>query len=1052
MNLIDNKKHGKIYDALKESFNEGCSASIISSIFSIYAFDALKKELSNISELRFLFSEYNKSDVNLLGNDNERKFRNQLDCQQIAIECAKWIEEKVFIKKSNHIGQSLTHIKNPELDIAIQGSSNFNMEGLGLADSTHYQMNTKFDSKTGASELLQWFNTIWEDENSVEDIKKEILTHLSYIYSEKSSSQFYYYTIYSLFKEFIEDIQEDKIIKTKTGFKDSTVWNKLFHFQKDGVLGAIQKLEKHNGCIIADSVGLGKTFSALAVIKYYELRNDRVLVLCPKKLRDNWTLYTVNDKRNLLAPDRLNYDVLNHTDLTRFKGKSGEINLETLSWGNYDLIVIDESHNFRNNPPRKDGVTRYSRLMNEVIKSGVKTKVLLLSATPVNNKMNDLKNQIAFMTEGVDSKLIDSGIPSIEQALRRAQSKFNEWLKLEENSRNIETLLEMMNFEYFKLLDLLTIARSRKHIEKYYDITAIGKFPKRLKPLNIKSDIDNKNDFPALKDVNKLIKKLNLSAYSPLKYVKLEKREEYNQKYDITVKDGSSIFKQLDREKSLIHLIRVNLLKRMESSINSFTLTLEKLLGSINLLLEKLEESEDREIDELNISEIEVDSGEYDDFLIGTKVKVLIKDIDAVKWRQELEEDKDKLEQLHIASKEIDESRDAKLFDLKNIITNKIKKPINAGNKKIIIFTAFADTASYIYNAVSLWAKNELNVNSAIIIGSGSNQTTMENCDKDLGSLLTAFSPTSKERNLINPDQKDEIDILIATDCISEGQNLQDCDYLINYDIHWNPVRIIQRFGRVDRIGSTNDVIQLVNFWPNIELDEYINLESRVSGRMVLLDISATGEENVIDQNSNKGMNDLEYRKKQLKQLQDSVVDLEDISGGVSITDLTLNDFRMDLSEYLKEHSTFLNETPVVCSVSKLEDNIPEGVLFCLKDTQNKILTDNNYSLAPYFLVYVSIESEIVFSYTQMKKSLDLAKKHRTVQTSMTINSPKIKKINSTDLLEVAISSIQGKSDEKGVESLFSRGGTILSENEYRGIENFEVISWQYFLKEGENA
>lgn len=1048
MNLLDNKKHGKVFDALKESFEKGSEISIISSAFSIFAYQSLKDELTNISELKFLFTKFGTDDLTLLGNESERKFRNELNYKKIAKECAEWIENKVELKKTDFVGQSFTHIKNDTSEIAIQGSSDFTMEGLGLASSAKYQMNTRFDSNSGAKELLSWFNTIWADENSVKDIKKDILKSLKNIFSDNSSSQFYYFTIYSLFNEFLDDIQEDKIIKTKTGFKDTVIWEKLFHFQKDGVLGAIQKLEKHNGCIIADSVGLGKTFSALAVIKYYELRNDRVLVLCPKKLRDNWTLYTVNDKRNILSKDRFSYDVLNHTDLTRVRGKSGEISLDTLNWGNYDLIVIDESHNFRNNPPRKDGITRYSRLMNEVIKSGVKTKVLLLSATPVNNRMNDLKNQIAFMTEGTDNHLSDSGIPSIEQALKRAQSKFNDWLKLDEKSRNIENLLEMMNFEYFKLLDLLTIARSRKHIEKYYDISAIGKFPKRLEPKNIKSDIDAENNFPPLKDVNKTIKRLNLSAYSPLKYVKLEKREEYNEKYDITVKDGASTFKQLDREQSLVHLIRVNLLKRMESSINSFSLTVGKLLTSIDTLLAKLDDGENKEISELNILDIEVDSGEYDDFLIGTKVKVLLSDIDALKWRQELEEDKKRLEEILSASELITPERDAKLSDLKNLLRDKVKNPINKDNKKVIIFTAFADTATYIYNHVSGWAHNDLKINTALIIGSGSNQTTMLDCDKDLNALLTSFSPKSKERAIISPNLTEEIDILIATDCISEGQNLQDCDFLVNYDIHWNPVRIIQRFGRVDRIGSTNDVIQLVNFWPNMELDEYINLESRVSGRMVLLDISATGEENVIEKDSSKDMNDLEYRKKQLMQLQDSVVDLEDISGGVSITDLTLNDFRMDLSEYLKTHSEFLASTPVVESIVKINDSTPEGVLFCLKDVDNKVYTEDSYSIAPYFLVYVSFSGEVIYNHSQMKKSLDLAKKYR----HESINSSLLKKISNeidvSNLLNICIQSIHGKSDEKGVETLFSRGGTVLENNLFRGVDDFEVISWQFFTRD----
>ena len=1045
MNLIDNRKYGKVIDSIKESLKKDSKVSIISSAFSIYAFNALKKELANINHLNFLFSKFDSGNSSLLGNESERKFRNQLNCVQIAKECAEWIETKVSFQKTNFVGQSLTHIKNEQDEVAIQGSSSFNLEGLGLVDSSSYQMNTKFNAQSGASDLLNWFDTIWNDKNSVEDIKKDIVDGLRLIYESKTSEQFYYFTIFNLFKDFIEEIEEEKIIKTQTGFKDTIIWNKLFHFQKDGVIGAIEKLERHNGCVLADSVGLGKTFSALAIIKYYELRNDRVLVLCPKKLRDNWNLYTVNDKRNLLGTDRFNYDILNHTDLTRTKGKSGDINLETLNWGNYDLIVIDESHNFRNNYPRKDGVTRYSCLMNEVIKTGVKTKVLLLSATPVNNRMNDLKNQIAFMTEGVDNKLKESGIPSIEYALKRAQSKFNEWLKLDESLRNIETLLEMINFEYFKLLDLLTIARSRKHIEKYYDIAEVGKFPRRLQPKNIKSDIDSKNEFPPLEEVNKTIKKLNLSAYSPLKYVKLEKREEYNEKYDIHVKGGTAKFKQLDREQNLVHLMRVNLLKRMESSINSFTLTVEKLLYSINELLSKLENKEDQEISELNILDIEVDSGEYDDFLIGTKIKVLLSDVDKVRWKQELEEDRDKLESLLDISRNVNSNRDAKLNDLKDLISKKIKQPLNRDNKKLIIFTAFADTATYLYANIAPWAQTILGVHSGLVSGSSPNQTTMPECGKDLNSLLTSFSPKSKERAIVSPDLIEEIDILIATDCISEGQNLQDCDFLINYDIHWNPVRIIQRFGRIDRIGSQNEAIQLVNFWPNMELDEYINLESRVSGRMVLLDISATGEENVIEQDSSKEMNDLEYRKKQLKQLQDSVVDLEDISGGVSITDLTLNDFRMDLADYLKDKEHNLDCEIMLNSVTLIDENDPEGVLFCLKDAEGSVLVDESYSLAPYFLVYVGLENEVIFTFSQMKKSLDIAKKYRNSEIQEGKN---LKNIDFNSLLESAVYSILGKSDEKGVESLFSRGGTVVSKNDFRGLNTFEVVSWQTFVQD----
>lgn len=1054
--LIDNKNNGKVVTELKKKITSNSKLSILSGLFSIYGFSCLKNELSQIPEVRMMLSRFDDESIPLLsGSISELRLKNQLDQQAVAKECTKWLSSNISIKalNKNLVNQNLFHLqKSNGESFAIHGSSNFTASGLGETKSEKYEMNTGFSDPEATKQLLNWFNEIWEDHQAVRDIKQEILTALEFIGSDKPANLVYFITLFNIFKDYLEEIDEDSIIRSKTGFKNTLVWNKLYKFQKDGALGAIDKLERYNGCIIADSVGLGKTFEALAVIKYYELRNDRVLVLCPKKLRENWTIFTINDKRNLLATDRFNYDVLNHTDLSREKGNSGEINLATINWGNYDLVVIDESHNFRNSGNKADGITRYKRLMQQVIKSGVKTKVLMLSATPVNSRMNDLKNQVAFITEGQDSALIDHGIQSIENTLRVAQTKFNQWLKLPDGKRKSEVLLESLNFDYFKLLDIFTIARSRKHIEKYYNAAEIGKFPERLKPRNIKSDIDLDENFPPLKEVNAKIKKLNLAAYAPMKYVRLDKREEYSRKYDQQVKEGS-VFKQVDRELSLIHLMRINMLKRMESSINSFSLTVEKVLNQISSLIKRIEEHKDSEFEELSIEEIETDSPEFEQLLIGKKVKVLIQDIDLIHWKQDLEEDKEILQLLLDEAKAVDESRDAKLLELKKTIISKSQNPINDGNNKIIIFTAFADTANYLYKNLSNWALSDLNLHSALVTGSGANQCTIKGLDKDLNNILTHFSPISKEREKIDPDATTQIDILIATDCISEGQNLQDCDSLVNYDIHWNPVRIIQRFGRVDRLGSKNKAIQLINFWPNMELDEYINLEARVSGRMVLLDISATGEENVIEYDEKKQMNDLEYRRRQMQQLQDSVVDIEDMDGSVSITDMTLNDFRMDLSGFMKENLPLLKKSSsgFYAVVGGFDEEIKSGAIFCLKDVSGKVQKDPHYALAPYYMVYVAADGNIIFNHIQGKKSLDILKKlcshNKEIDISAVQNFEKITNHgkdmgNYQFMLEKAISSVIGKSEEKGVESLFSRGGTAILQDNFRGVEDFEVISF----------
>lgn len=1061
--LIDNKKHGKVGDVLRRQLAQGGKLSVIADSFSLYGFQYLRKELEKLTSIRLLVSDASLSSDDTLpslsGGIHENRLKNQLIQKHLAQSCSKFIEAKAQVKaaiSANSIAQNLFHLKGNESSFAIQGSSPFTSEGLGYVESIRHHINIGIAEKESTDALLEWFDSLWSNRTATFDAKKLLLKQLETLSQDNDPEFIYFITLFHTFQDLLEDIDEENIIKAKTGFKDTIVWNKLYKFQRDGVLGAIDKLERYNGCIIADSVGLGKTFEALAVIKYYELRNDRVLVLCPKKLRENWAIYTINDKRNLLAKDRFNYDVLNHTDLTRLTGKSGEINLETLNWGNYDLVVIDESHNFRNVTKSDKGLTRYSRLMDEIIRSGVKTKVLMLSATPVNNRMNDLKNQVAFITEGLDLAFKEYGIASIEETLRKAQTRFNQWLKLDEKDRTTEGLLDALNFDYFKLLDMLTIARSRKHIQKYYNVAEVGEFPERLKPMNIKEDIDLDGEFPPLKEINRTIRKLNLSAYSPLKYVRMEKRTEYDRKYDILVKDGKSVFRQVDREQSLIHLMRVNLLKRMESSINSFGMTLEKLLNEVQKLLEKLENHNGEEIEEVGIEDIEVDSPEFEDFLIGRKVKVLIKDMDQIRWKQDLEEDREKLSYLLDESRKVTAKRDAKLKNLRELIKLKRDEPINPGNTKVIIFTAFADTANYLYEYIAPWAEKNLKLNSALITGGGSNKCTLKTIRCEFDALLSAFSPISKERDKINAEATDEIDLLIATDCISEGQNLQDCDWLVNYDIHWNPVRIIQRFGRIDRLGSKNKKIQLVNYWPNMELDEYINLEARVSGRMVLLDISATGEENVIEQDNVTRMNDLEYRRKQLQQLQETVVDLEDISGGVSITDMTLNDFKMDLSAYMKGHADSLEKAPTgLYAVTSLdadlkEDGLEPGVVFCLKNI-GKNMDDEDYALAPHYLAYVTDNGEVRFGYTQAKKVLDVLKKQSMGRTepdqnaiarmhSQTKNGRDMSHYRS--LLEQAVNGIVGKSEEKGVESLFSRGGTNLTKESFHGMDDFEVVSY----------
>lgn len=1071
--ILDNKTNF-VYEELEENIKKGSKLSVISAYFSMYAYNSLKKRFNQIDNMRFIFTkpsflkddtkesrQYYIDNNSIFGNDYEIKLKNEMTQGSVSRECSDWIRDKVEIKSLKTPNEAQPRMicvsnKNNE-DITINGSVDFNTGGLGLVKSEREGLeisNCMYGKEVTDSFLMQ-FDYLWENEGLLEDVKEEVLAQMSTMHKENPAEFIYFLSLYNIFSNELDSLDEDKIVRKGNNLKDSQIWNKLYKFQKDAVIGIIDKIEKYNGCILADSVGLGKTFTALAVIKYYESRNDRVLVLAPKKLRDNWEIYTQNDKRNIFIDDRFNYDVLNHTDLSREGGYSGGINLSTINWGNYDLVVIDESHNFRNNPAVKGRLTRYQKLMQDIIKGGHKTRVLMLSATPVNNKMNDIKNQINFITEENDYALTDAGIKNISETLRKAQGSFNAWTKLPESQRTGDSFVDLVDLEYFKLLDTLTIARSRRHIEKYYDLSEIGHFPERKPPKNIKTKLDLKDEFISIEEINKKISAMKLAIYLPMDYIGDEETlQKYEDKYS-TIGMGGAVFKQSKKDIALVGLIRMNLLKRMESSIESFRLTTKKLLYNIDEVLSKIDDVNfDPNID---IDLIDPDEDEYENLLVGKKRKILLQDLDLRQWKSHLEMDKEKLENLLKESRVITPERDAKLKRLKDLIEEKITNPINPENKKVVVFTAFADTAEYLYENINEWALDSFNVHSALITGKGTNQTTLKSVKnkQDLNDLLTNFSPISKERYKIYPDAKDEIDILICTDCISEGQNLQDCDYLINYDIHWNPVRIIQRFGRIDRIGSKNDEIQLVNFWPDMELNDYINLEARVKDRMIMVDVSSTGEENPISKDQT--MKDLEYRKKQLEELQDRILDLEDISNSISITDLTFNDFKTELMDYMKEHINELEKSPkgiysIVNIPNELSGDIEPGVIFLLRQITGTTESRERNPLSPYYLVYIGEDGEVKFSYIQSKRVLDNYQKlcvgKKEVLSALvdefnseTKDGKDMKKYS--NLLVETISDVLGKKQDVGVDSLFTGGDyTTLEVTEVTGIEEFELITF----------
>ena len=1073
---IDSKRRGALADFIKEKTETGATLYIPSPIFTIFAFNELKDVVKKCKKIKFLFNqptfikkikvegkgvkefqlEMDGRERNVSEFGLEITMKNGLDQNAIASQCHGLLEDRVEIRSvtDNHFFNSNSIlIDNPSGESYLLTSNNlsFSMPGLGYTSGMTFDFAYALDDRASIDAYRVMFDEVWNSKGSVEDVKGLLLAYISNLYKENPPYLAYFLTLYNLFNDKLVSEEDYASIKEATGITQTKVWSMLYNFQQDAVVGAIHKIQKYDGCIIADSVGLGKTFEALAIIKYYELRNERVLVICPKKLRGNWVGFRQNTKTNPLVDDKFSYDIVHHTDLSRDKGWSGDIDLSKINWGNYDLVVIDESHAFRNRPAGGNRISRCARLMDSIIKAGVKTKVLMLSATPVNNRLSDLKNQIFIITGERDDALAQAGknVQSIEGTLRVAQTMFNKWAKTAKEQRTTEALLSLLDYDFFEILDTYTIARSRKHIQKYYDTTAIGQFPERLKPKSLYIATDTTGKFPTISYMNEQILMLNLPIYSPLAYVMPTKRQEYEEKYKTVVKGGKSVFSQLDREKNLVNLMRINILKRLESGVNSFKLTVERILDNVNKYLNMIDGSGTTEIDPAfdDYDDDEMEEIIDEEMELGGKIKVKLKDMDLVTFKAALLEDKEKLEFLVKQASIVKPSNDNKLETLRHEIALKQKHPINPGNKKVIIFTAFADTAKYLYENMAAWALEAFGLHTAVVTGSSKAMTNLGGIEASFESILTYFSPKS---NHFDTDK--EIDILIATDCISEGQNLQDCDCLINYDIHWNPVRIIQRFGRIDRIGSQNKQIQLINFWPDTSLDEYIKLENRVRSRMTMVDLTATGEDDLLDVEGK----DLEYRAEQLKQLQSEVVDIDELKGGLSLTDMTLSEFVMSLAKFKKANPGLLEKYPTgIYAVSnippKMEGECSPGVIFCLKQTKYTEKEKSSSSIHPYYLVYVKDDGNILVKYSNPKQVLDIYK--GLCADNQSVLEDLVAQFNEetnhatemshyTSLLAKAVNDIKGIVEKQGLASLFGKGKTTILTDKVEGINDFELISF----------
>lgn len=1075
--IIDNVSD-LLGDDLKDKIAPDSKVRIAASTFSIFAFEALRQELEKVSELEFIFTSPSfvteevtdklrkerreffipsgQAESSLAGSDFEIRLRNKLTQRAIARECADWVRRKATFR-SNATG-------NPMQQFAVidDKAAYTQLQGFTTADLGYERSNAvsnfvnRLDEAPVTGQYMQLFDQIWNNPEQVRDVTQTVHDHIASVYTENSPARIYFLILYNLFADFLDDVSEDVLPNDRTGYQETKVWQGLYNFQRDAATGIINKLETYNGCILADSVGLGKTFTALAVIKYYELRNKSVLVLCPKKLAENWTNYNANLTTNILASDRFNYDVLAHTDLSRTKGESLGLRLDRINWGNYDLVVIDESHNFRNADYAEERESRYQRLMRQVIRKGVKTKVLMLSATPVNNRFNDLKNQIQLAYEGDSENLAQhlSLSSTVEKVFSEAQHVFNEWSKLGPEHRTTARILQMLDLDFFELLDSVTIARSRKHIQAFYDTTEIGAFPKRHPPLSIREPLTDLPDVPGFNDIFEQLQALTLAVYTPLTYVFESRRSKYEDLYNVTAGSARSNLGQAGREQGLKKLMTVNLLKRLESSVDAFRLTLAKIEGSVTQTLGRISNHAGNRADLIpELSGLDFDLGDEDDANIealsfGDKIKIDLDDLDIESWHRDLWNDRRILRELINDLRKVTPEHDLKLRKLKQLIEDKAAHPINDGNRKVLVFSAFADTADYLYRELASTLA-AVGLETAVITGGSHGAKTTLGTGFDFQQIMSLFSPRSKQRHLTMPQETRELDVLIGTDVISEGQNLQDCDYLINYDIHWNPVRIIQRFGRIDRIGSTNRQIQLVNFWPDISLDEYINLKERVENRMVIADLASTADDNVLTLEES----DAAFRKEQLRKLQGEVIELEDAHTGISITDLGLNDFRMDLLGYIKEHGDLKTAPRGLHAVipANPSKGLRPGALFALRNVTADEHINRGNRLHPHYLIYVDDAGEVILDHTEAKRLLDLLRVGSRpyeepvrdvvgMFNDATREGARMGKYSK--LLTDAIHSIIDIAEERDIDSLFTGGSTTALTQAIAGVDDFELTAF----------
>lgn len=1070
---------------------------VASSGFSLSAFEHLADELEKVKAVRFIFTapafvpqtavkekikkerrEFfipGVGEASLLGTEYEIRLRNRLMQKAVAKRCGEWIRKgNVKFASVAEFGQiqDMFIVETEAGSVVYLPFSGFTADTLGYERG---QFSSAISTRMGGAFAVPFrtrFGEVWAGGN-LRDVTEQLTEHISNVYRDNEPELVYFLVLKHLFEEAVRDFDADSMPNAAVGYEDTLVWKKLFDFQHDAAIAIINKLEKYSGCILADSVGLGKTFTALAVIRYYELRNKNILVLCPKKLEANWNVYNKPMYRNNpFASEKLRYDVLCHTDIQRERGQSNGLDLARVNWGGYDLVVIDESHNFRNDKSDYlDRETRYQALMRKVMREGVKTKVLMLSATPVNNRFNDLRNQLRLAYGGGSdemNRVLGSGKRTVEAIFRDAERAFEEWSNSSAGPRTAEALFKVLPSDFLELLDAVTIARSRKHIERFYDTSAVGKFPAHLPAQSEQCPISTDPNAVKIKELNDALIARSFCVYTPTMYILPSRKKHYDDITATHTRRGGTIHQE-GREYTLKNLMVINVLKRLESSVFSFRKTLSGILAKNEKLLQLLEKGGRIDIGAGADMEGFDDDDEISSLSVGAH-SIDVNDLDVESYKRDLNADIAAFKDILAKIAPIDAEHDAKLKRLKEIIVDKSVAPFNDGNRKLLVFSAFADTAGYLYNELAPVLKAELGLECGIVTGKDAPKATVKLEASDFQEVLSRFSPISKER----PDFADgnsgdmrtphEIDILFGTDCISEGQNLQDCDCVVNYDIHWNPVRIIQRFGRVDRIGSRNESVKLINFWPDIDLNEYIDLTDRVKNRMQAVNIAATGNDNPLAEGDDVG-----FRDEPLGRMKNGeIVDMESLKTGVSITDLGLNEYALALKKYMEDHPGLSNVPPGINAVieAKPDEGLVPGVVFFLRNRDEKLRNEANY-FHPFYAVYLAKDGRarspsapqdwsVYKDSTQGKQVIELLRKGCEGRSEPIASLCRAFNRETRDgfkmdaysaLLSKAIDAISEQKTESDVESLFKSTETSALQGDCSHIDAFELLAF-FVVKE----